>query len=419
MQAWSDKHQWWIPNTVHFSLKDEQGDDTLPMTHGHQWLNSTNTVNKQLFLYNYQIGNNVKVDFKFLYHITTGTKYIYPVEVASTNYFFNNKTTGFKHIDSRVIDDCKKGLAKIVLLFPFEGTCGSIYHTDDFEILNQWCIASGLTKSDVYFIHGNMQGPRIAAEHSNFTYIYLDVFKQWVVGLNEKITEYAPINEQNLFLSYNRQPRVHRTLLMCELIKSKLLDAGIVSYHGGDIKDFAGHVEHHGWPDLQQEAQLLAAMIPMEIDTDLGKNNPAVNLVPDHYKRTLFSIITETLTDNNVIFFSEKTWKTIGVGHPFMIVGSMGILQELQNQGFKTFSRWWDESYDQMENLRDRVQIIVNETKKLSKLSLDSRKQIHSEMQDTLTYNLELFNKIYNQQRPNNNNNDLLYNTVLTIWKSF
>ena len=69
----------------------------------------------------------------------------------------------------------------------------------------------------------------------------------------------------------------------------------------------------------------------------------------ENYKSTYFSIVTETLFYEFGNYLSEKTWKPIAHLHPFIFVGRPGMLKFLHSLGFKTFSEYWDESYDTVE----------------------------------------------------------------------
>ena len=64
---------------------------------------------------------------------------------------------------------------------------------------------------------------------------------------------------------------------------------------------------------------------------------------------------TETLHENETIFLSEKIFKPIYCCQPFIVFGNPGTLKELHNLGFKTFSDFWDESYDEDYNFTSRL----------------------------------------------------------------
>ncbi len=108
-------------------------------------------------------------------------------------------------------------------------------------------------------------------------------------------------------------------------------------------------------------------------------------------KKTFVYVITETVSEYPYPYFSEKTWKAMLNKVPFMMVGSQHSLQQLQSFGFRTFSNWWDETYDSLPIAADRIEAMVIELKKLSELSHASLLDIRLEMQSTVDHN---FNQI-------------------------
>jgi len=100
-------------------------------------------------------------------------------------------------------------------------------------------------------------------------------------------------------------------------------------------------------------------------------------------------VITESVGDYPYPFFSEKTWKAMLSGMPFMIVGSQNSLKTLQSAGFKTFGQWWSEDYDSLPTVAERIEAMVNELKKLSKLNHASLTSLKKEMHSTLKHNFE------------------------------
>ena len=73
------------------------------------------------------------------------------------------------------------------------------------------------------------------------------------------------------------------------------------------------------------------------------------------YMNTYFSLITETLFYEHGHYISEKSLKGIAHLHPFVILGKPGIIKQLKKWGFKTFSDFWDESYDDIQNNSQRI----------------------------------------------------------------
>lgn len=75
---------------------------------------------------------------------------------------------------------------------------------------------------------------------------------------------------------------------------------------------------------------------------------------------TYFTVINETMTNtNDPIFFTEKTFKVIQYGHPFVLCSVPGALAKLREMGYKTFHPYIDESYDlEVDDLTRYVKIL-------------------------------------------------------------
>jgi hypothetical protein len=72
---------------------------------------------------------------------------------------------------------------------------------------------------------------------------------------------------------------------------------------------------------------------------------------PDWYYRSKVNIITETNLNESEIHMTEKTWKAIYLGVPFVISASKHHLKTLRDMGFKTFNSVINEDYDEMIQL--------------------------------------------------------------------
>lgn len=431
-QTWSDKHRWWIPNMNPPNLILD-GKSITPTTHGYFWYNTATRYNYtqplptsepvKLTAKRYDMlsgdgsgGNYKNIQFELL--STLGdNKYIYPVIIHSWNFFIRQKELGFKYVDQKVFEDVRAGRAKIVLIFPLEGLGNLPYH-QDFKILDEWCKYSGLTKDQVFYIHGDFNGP----VDVNYTYVPVSAFHCWLPRPRETITEFNPTGRNNLFLSYTRRSHDHRLIFTCELIKHNLLGRGVVSYYGGTTLDSEYRVnqkEKLNRPDLAPYAKILDQIRPLELDMDLETNNPGIdNINYPHHQQTFVSTVLETHHNASTLFFSEKIWKVMSAGHPFLLIAGMGYLAELKKQGYRTFDKWFDESYDTMPNLSDRITCVVNQLVKLSELSIEELIALRKEMEPVLNHNHRLFRSYYIDVYQGKKL-EYLYLEIKKIWNSF
>jgi hypothetical protein len=81
---------------------------------------------------------------------------------------------------------------------------------------------------------------------------------------------------------------------------------------------------------------------------------------PAPYIDTYFSVVTETIFDYPYTFRTEKIWKPMIMGHPFVVAANRGYYKDLHSAGFQTFGHLIDESFDLIDDPRDRANRIVD-----------------------------------------------------------
>ena len=83
--------------------------------------------------------------------------------------------------------------------------------------------------------------------------------------------------------------------------------------------------------------------VPIDIDyTSQKSSSKLIAITQDSF----CSLVTESKFRSTIPNFSEKTLRAVISGRPFVLLAPTGTLQLLRDLGFKTFSRYWDESYD-------------------------------------------------------------------------
>jgi hypothetical protein len=86
----------------------------------------------------------------------------------------------------------------------------------------------------------------------------------------------------------------------------------------------------------------------------LGQPNTDHRFHADFYKKIGLDIVAETVMQYPYTFITEKTYRPIANGRPFIILGPYNTLQFLRSLGFMTFSSIIDESYDHVHNAEQR-----------------------------------------------------------------
>lgn len=337
------------------------------------------------------------------------SSHIYIINVYDNHFFYNNRDLGFKCISENYLNDIRNGKSKILMFFIYEGYSGT-KNNNDFEVIEKWRVESNLPVDSIYYVCGNLLSDKIVKERGHgYQARGIHYFEPWnKYGGN--LLNFNPLDDRYLFLSYNRQYRHHRIRFMIDLLDKDLINKGLISLN--KLNDVPYETSDENKDFLINKTPLIIDSLP-----DLTYNL-AINITNQDYERTFMSVVTETLADDNTLFFSEKIWKPIMVGHPFMVYGNQGSIRYLKNLGFKTYDKWFDESYDDEPDRDMRSKMIVNELERLSKKSLDELKSMRDEMKETCEYNFNFYKQYYFEKYGNNDQSKTIREILLEVWSS-
>jgi hypothetical protein len=251
---------------------------------------------------------------------------------------------------------------------------------------------------DKYYIvlHTHDYPESVANEYSNyFTLIkdnslysyYTDKFPQ---------IELSTTPKKFHFLSLNNRADVNRQSLFYFFHKFSLLDKSIFSYLADlnrspfdsldDISESCGKAWYLNNLNLTD----LNKTLPKRITGDQFVGNDW-GLGQDYYYRDAFcSLVMETYTSQQYPFLTEKTFKPLAFYHPFVLNSNKGGLQLLRDMGFKTFGKYWDESYDLLDG-NQRLEAIFHLLLEISGWSLDRVNDTYKDMIPILQHNHDHF----------------------------
>jgi hypothetical protein len=206
------------------------------------------------------------------------------------------------------------------------------------------------------------------------------------------------------FLMYNRNgERMHRVWFVNQLYKLNLLEKGFISFFSNENLDkfFEGGSGYSelgmGINDVLDMKQNYKKFNPLVIDDDNpDKITYFHNYLSrkDEYEKSYFTIVSETNAESDYSFITEKTIKPIMNLHPFVILGNPNTLGVLKSFGFKTFDRWWDESYDLEFDFLKRGQKLIKVVNTLCEKSHDEWDVMMEEMKETLYHNKQILHKL-------------------------
>ena len=111
----------------------------------------------------------------------------------------------------------------------------------------------------------------------------------------------------------------------------------------------------------------------------------------DQSADSLLYLVTETVADGRRLHLTEKTFKPIAMGMPFVLVATAGSLEYLRGYGFKTFGHLWDESYDNIQDPHQRIRAIAGLLEDLCGLSVAERTALFHHAIPTINHNWNHF----------------------------
>lgn len=212
--------------------------------------------------------------------------------------------------------------------------------------------------------------------------------------MNQMDQIYQKTNKPYKFLFLNGRFRAHRKYLIERFDLEGLLNQTIWSNLDGQAGPGGAGVWYYNGQDLMRPHRPIKLLDPYyEVDRYAKNLNNAfpksfvkhelfnienisewgdIHLKLEPYLDTYFSMVTETLFDSAYSFRTEKIYKPIAMGHPWIVAANAGYYRDLRNQGFFTFGHLIDESFDQIGNHCDRANRIVEVVADLCRQDLAS-----------------------------------------------
>lgn len=251
----------------------------------------------------------------------------------------------FNYLSDKYLEDMREGRAILLLDFSLEG-----YHEDWlFEWFHDQFKIFNIPAASVVYTVGNTLIAEQYEEYSKslpekmkcIPYTGFEEFIYTVSTKQEQITvdkhlEYKKNNETWAFNCPQKRARPHRKQFFKLLKQYNLVNRNLCSFP--DEGHFILGDEH-------------------EKETGFYINR----IHPDYCLKTFVTVVSEPqfYEAELSVFNSEKVFKPIACSHPFIVLGGKGSLQKMRDRGYKTFSDYFDESYDELPDIM-RMEAIID-----------------------------------------------------------
>jgi|GEM_PF-3466237 len=218
------------------------------------------------------------------------------------------------------------------------------------------------------------------------------------------------------FMTLNLKQRFHRTVLILFLMHKGHRDKGIITYVGEEFGEKqpenvpyepGGEVRFILAPVMQPE-EIARGYDALERARPLTYERPAdtVNtiwrtpgdiayIVPELERQhgdvqleSYFEMVTEThFNDDTMLYITEKTLRPMFRLQFFLHLGAPFVLKTLREMGFRTFSPFIDESYDEIVDAQQRMSAILAEVDRLCSMSKEELHAMYVSMWDIFEHN--------------------------------
>lgn len=255
---------------------------------------------------------------------------------------------------------------------------------------------------------------------ANFRYMAGDETSNDIEKFLDKRLQILEERVTHFFLNLSRRTRIPRTYLSYKFHQMpehwRMLSHDKVSKKD---TDYQLRLEYSKLQDHNDVFTYMTKHTPFIADTTDFNTNYANMINDDLHLQSYFSVVSETLQNNynnTSMFFSEKTFKPILLGMPFLIYGQQGCNKFLKRLGYRLYDDLFDYSFDQISDDYERADALHTEVvrvcKMLDKMNVDERLVWAFKCENILRHNaknllrsqninkltqLDIFDKLYKE----------------------
>ncbi len=343
----------------------------------------------------------------------TVDKYIYPITMSPHVDDFSGMTRQgsklngeyfWKHMSAQALEDAKNGRALIFLDLGQE----NYIETFQYEKLHYGIERSGIPKEQIVLAFNSFNAQELYETWFNSDQRKLKVIN-WPYVMANTSYYYSQIPEariehdkffasknslrKNYFVFKIRRPRIYRQALLFKMCSDNLLELGDwswlqeVTYNEPDLENIK---TSYNFDIDTEKIKQLYQKLPHSLQDEQGSYSTISSWTDRQtltYENAYFYICTETYMRGEYKSVTEKVCKPMVNFLPFLFVSFKGALAWLRYLGFKTFSPFIDESYDDEPDESMRVQMIYTEIKKLCTMSKEELHNWYWQMEDILLHN--------------------------------
>ena len=352
-------------------------------------------------------------------------KYFYPMGITPHIHDFTGLGTNgsklngeyfWKHMSTLALQDAQQGKAIIFLDYAQENFVDIIA----YEKLHKSLANSKIPKENIILAFNSFNAKEVYESWFSEEERRLEV-RNWPFVMTNTSFHYYENNTQRMsveqfretkntirnkhFIFKIRRPRDYRLAFLYKISTDNLLDKADwscltpINFDQNKIVEMQDRYKFEFNFDKIKE---LCNIIPHTLDDEQELNYETVSAwtdkTPNSHKNAYLYLCTETYISGEYKSLTEKVFKPIVNFQPFLFVAWPGALELLRNLGFKTFSPFIDESYDNELDVAKRLSLIYAE---LNRICSMSKEEIHAwywSMEEILIHNYDHFLYIWKNE---------------------
>ena len=273
-----------------------------------------------------------------------------------------DSTANFFIISLHTLQQQWTGVEKILVA----GGTVAVEKTDE-SVITQWHIIQNQCYQQ-WILQGRLKFVTGGNAPTNIDNLNSEHFLAATVGSQPygiPLLDYKHTPRPYKFLFTNRKVRPHRRYLIYRLHQEGLLTNSL----------WCNHEEHTTWYHSDFNVNYTNENIPVQQlpqGYDPKDPLPWVDgvIVAQQFLDTWFTLVPETVFESGASFRTEKFYKPVLAGHPFLVCTNSGFYRDLHNLGFRSFGHLIDESFDVIINGKDRMDRLISTVKWLCQQDL-------------------------------------------------
>ena len=350
-------------------------------------------------------------------------RYIYPIKVTPHFNkfigvdFVGSKLNGeyfWKHISAEVLQDLRERKAIVFLDWVNE----NFIEQTEFADFHNGLKYSGIPKEQIVLAINSFNAQEVyeswfapeqrQLEVRSFPFLLCNMSWHYAVHSDRRMTEQSFYESKNrirkhYFVFPNRRARDHRVAMLHKLATDGLLEKGDWSFldkipidHGTAVSRNLNVNRDH------DKINKLHEQLPHSLEAEEGSHFLSVSGWGDMHSKpsesSYFYLASETYTHGVYKSFTEKVFKPLANFQPLLFMAFPGALVELRKLGFKSFSPFINESYDEEHDLSKRLHMIAAEVNRLCSMSKEEIHTWYWSMEDILIHNHRHLMEIYKNE---------------------